>query len=69
MPPKGLGCIGLRDICLFNQDLLARQAGRRLQFPNSLCARRLKAKYYQRGELIDTGFSSDVSPTWRNIKH
>lgn len=52
---------------MFNQALLARQAWRLLEFPNSLCARVLKAKYFPNGSLIDTTFSSNVSPTWRAI--
>jgi hypothetical protein len=40
-----------------------------IQFLNSLCARLLKAKYYPRGELTDTVFSEDVSPTWLGIEH
>jgi hypothetical protein len=34
------------DMKYFNQALLARQAWRLIQFPDSLCARLLKAKYY-----------------------
>jgi hypothetical protein len=29
----------------------------------------LLAKYYPRGELIDTAFPSDASPTWKGIEH
>jgi hypothetical protein len=67
--PKCLGGMGFRDMKLFNQALLARQAWRLIQFPDGLCARLLKAKYFPRGELIDTVFPSDASPTWRSIEH
>jgi hypothetical protein len=40
-----------------------------IQFPESLCAQLLKAKYYLRGDLIDTVFPTDASPTWRSIEH
>ena len=54
---------------LFNQALLARQAWRLIQRPDSLCARVLKSKYYPHGELIDTVFASEASPVWRGIEH
>jgi hypothetical protein len=44
--PKRLGGMGFRDMQLFNQALLARQARWLIHFPNSLCAQLLKAKYY-----------------------
>lgn len=43
------GGIGFKDLRLFNQALLARQAWSLLEYPDSLCARMLKAKYYPRG--------------------
>jgi hypothetical protein len=67
--PKSMGGIGFRDMRLFNQALLARQVWRLIQFPDSICARLLKAKYYLRGELIDTAFLSDALPTWKGIEH
>jgi hypothetical protein len=54
----------LRDLKLFNEALLARQAWSLIQFLKSLCARLLKAKYYPMGELVDTAFPMEVSPTW-----
>jgi hypothetical protein len=66
---KNMGGMGFRDLRLFNQALLARHAWRLIQFPDSLCTCLLKAKYYPRGELIDTAFPSDVSPTWKGIEH
>jgi hypothetical protein len=29
----------------------------------------MKAKYYPIGELVDTAFPMDVSPTWRAVMH
>jgi hypothetical protein len=67
--PKSQGGIGFRDLRMFNQALLAKQAWRLIQFPESLCARLLKSKYYPSGELTDTVFSQGVSPCWQGITH
>jgi hypothetical protein len=67
--PKDYGVIGFRDMRLFNQALLARQAWRLLQFPDTLCARVLKAKYYPNGFLLDTVFSGNGSSTWHAIEY
>jgi hypothetical protein len=56
------------EICV-NQALLAQQSWRLLQFPDSLCMRVLKAKYYPNGELVDTVFPVEESPTWRAVEH
>jgi hypothetical protein len=69
MRPKTHGGIGFRDMRLFNQALLARQAWRLIQFPNTLCAQLLKAKYYPNGFLIDTVFSGNGSTTWHAIEY
>ena len=66
--PKRGGGIGFRDMMSFNQALLARQGWRLLQYPDSLCARVLKSKYYPNGELLDTVFATDASPVWRGIE-
>jgi hypothetical protein len=67
--PKCLGGMGFRDMKLFNQAFLARQARRLIQYPDSLCATLLKEKYFPRGELVDTVFPADASPTWRVVEH
>ncbi|CAO2192714.1 unnamed protein product [Urochloa humidicola] len=66
---KGQGGLGFRDLALFNQALLARQAWRLVERPDSLCARVLKAKYYPNGNLLDTAFPVCQSPTWKAIVH
>jgi hypothetical protein len=66
---KGKGGLGFRDLKLFNQALLAKQAWRLIDRPDSLCARVLKTKYYPNGNLLDTSFPIDQSPTWRAIVH
>jgi hypothetical protein len=66
---KHHGGIGFRDLALFNQALLARQAWRLIHQPDSLCARLLKAKYYPNDVLTDTTFIKNSSPTWQGITH
>jgi hypothetical protein len=48
--------MGFKDLHLFNQALLAKQAWRLIAFPDNLCAKLLKAKYYPDGELMDTSY-------------
>lgn len=69
LQPKSHGGVGFRDMQLFNQALLARKAWRLLQYPNTLCAQLLKAKYYPNGFLIDTVFSGNGSFTWHGIEY
>ncbi|KAK1628081.1 hypothetical protein QYE76_002396 [Lolium multiflorum] len=69
MRPKDKGGIGFKDMRLFNQALLAKQAWSLLQQPDNLCAQVLKAKYYPQGLLTDTVFSGNASPTWRGIEY
>jgi hypothetical protein len=61
--------LGFRDLQVFNQALLAKQVWRLIVFPDSLCARLLKAKYYPNGDLLDTAFPSKTSPTWKALMH
>jgi hypothetical protein len=69
MIPKSYGALGFKDLCLFNQALLAHQAMRLLMYPNSLCARVLKAKYFPPGNLLDMAPASEASVTWREVEY
>jgi hypothetical protein len=60
---------GFKDLILFNQALLAKQAWRLIFYPESLCARVLKAKYFCNGNLLDTVTTRDASQTWRAIEY
>jgi len=66
---KGHGGLGFCDFKLFNQALLARQAWRLIEFPESLCARLMKAKYFPNGNLLDTACPKQVSETWKAIMY
>ena len=61
--------MGFRDLRLFNQALLAKQAWRLLVYPDSLCAKLMKAKYYPQGHILDTVFPQSASLTWQGIMH
>jgi hypothetical protein len=69
MRPKTHGGMGFRDMQLFNQALLAKQAWRLLEFSDSLCVRVLRAKYFPNGVLTDTIFPKNASSTWQAIAH
>jgi hypothetical protein len=40
-----------------------------IKYPESLCARLLKARYYPSGDLLDTAFIQNQSQTWQGIVH
>ena len=66
---KARGGLGFRDFQVLNQALLAKQAWRLIEFPDSLCAKLMKAKYYPNGDLLDTTFPLQSSSTWKAIMH
>jgi hypothetical protein len=67
--PKAHGGMGSIDLRIFNQALPARQAWRLIQFPDSLCARLLKARYYPSCDLLDTAFIQNQSQSWQGVVH
>jgi hypothetical protein len=67
--PKSLGGMGFRDLPLFNQAMLAKQAWRLLTDPTSLCARVLKGRYYPDSDFWSATKPRSASYTWRSILH
>lgn len=67
--PKAVGGLGLRDIQVFNQALLAKLAWRILTAPNCLLARVLKGKYCHKKSFLDVQLPSGCSHGWRSILH
>jgi hypothetical protein len=67
--PKSYGGMGFKDMRLFNQALPAHQAWRLLVYPNSLCTRVLRAKYFHQGNLLGMAPASEASNTWRAIEY
>lgn len=65
--PKRSGSLGFRDLHSFNLAMLARQAWRLLQAPESLCARVLAVKYYPQGNMLTAQPCGNMSHTWRSI--
>jgi hypothetical protein len=65
--PKYMGGLGFRDTELFNLALLARQAWRILQDPNTLSARIIKAVYYPQGDFLEAELGFHPSQIWRAL--
>ena len=65
--PKRAGGIGFRDMQGFNQALLARQAWRLIQNPDSLCARVLKSKYFHDASIWTATQNTPKSAFWSSI--
>lgn len=64
---KSLGGLGFKNLYSFNLALLAKQAWHLLQFPNSLLATVLKAKYFHNSELLTAPERGNSSYVWKSI--
>ncbi|XP_018487967.1 uncharacterized protein LOC108858552 [Raphanus sativus] len=65
--PKAYGGLGFRDIQVFNQALLAKQAWRILTKPDSLLARVLLGKYCHSTSFLEVQQPYVCSHGWRSI--
>ncbi|XP_018479302.1 uncharacterized protein LOC108850231 [Raphanus sativus] len=65
--PKAMGGLGLRDIQIFNQALLAKLAWRLVTAPESLLARVLLGKYCHGKHFLEVQSPQTCSHGWRGI--
>ena len=64
---KKFGGLGFRDLYLFNQAMLSRQAWRLLTCPETLCTQVLKAKYFPKISMLRCTARDGISYSWRSI--
>ncbi|XP_021732105.1 uncharacterized protein LOC110698909 [Chenopodium quinoa] len=64
---KCLGGMGFRDLAIFNDSLLGRQAWRIISQSNSLLSRVMRAKYYRHSDFLGSFLGYGGSFSWRSI--
>ena len=66
---KNEGGLGFKDLEMFNQSLLGKQAYRIWSSPDSLVARVLKHRYFKNCSFMESNLGSRPSFAWRSILH
>ena len=64
---KKEGGLGMRNLQIFNEALLTKQAWRLVKYPDSLMAKTLKNKYFPNTSFMDVKQSPVASFTWKSI--
>ncbi|CAL2247000.1 unnamed protein product [Prunus armeniaca] len=64
---KSDGGLGFRELTSFNQALLCKQGWRLLEFPHSLIAQMLKARYFPQSDFLAASSGSLPSFTWQSL--
>lgn len=65
--PKGMRGLGFRDIQAFSQDLLAKIGWRLITKPDSLLARILLGKYFNKTSFLNVQAASNISHGWKGV--
>ncbi|XP_021716025.1 uncharacterized protein LOC110683931 [Chenopodium quinoa] len=66
--PKKFGGMEVRDLRVFNQELLAKQCWRLHHLQGTLLHSIFKAKYFKHCDILEAHRSYDPSYTWRSIR-
>lgn len=64
---KSCGGLGFKDLFVFNQTLLAKQAWRILSKPNLLVSTMLRCKYFSNGSVFDAKVGTRPSFLWYSL--
>lgn len=65
--PKCTGGLGFKDLSVFNDALLGRQAWRLIRKPDSLLGQVMKAKYYPNRSFLEASLGQSCSFSWKSI--
>ncbi|CAJ2644561.1 unnamed protein product [Trifolium pratense] len=65
--PKDKGGLGFRNFEAFNMAMVAKQAWKILQNPDTLVARLMKARYFPRSTVLEASLGYNPSFAWRSI--